>query len=136
MDKHSEVRRFLKAIFREHERHAVFADAEYDPTIKKLGKLRHTHDVRQLGDTRDCYWSIAAFPPDAPTNHGDYALDTRALVIDDVGTKGPSEGAVELALGRPTTIVRTSRGITNGATGCRNRSRSVTGRASSAGLKS
>jgi len=110
MDKHSEVRRFLKAIFREHERHAVFADAEYDPTIKKLGKLRHTHDVRQLGDTRDCYWSIAAFPPDAPTNHGDYALDTRALVIDDVGTKGPSEGAVELALGRPTTIVRTSPG--------------------------
>ena len=33
--------------------------------------------------------------------------DSRALVIDDVGTKVPSEGAVLLALGEPTTIVET-----------------------------
>lgn len=40
----------------------------------------------------------------------DKALDVRALVIDDVGTKGPSAGAVELALGRPTAIAETSLG--------------------------
>ena len=102
MDKHSDVRRFLKAIFPEHEAHAIFAN---------LNPPAHTRDVTELDPQRDCYWSIAAFGPDAKTNLGDDALHTVALVIDDVGTKVP-EGAVRLALGTPTTVVRTSAGNT------------------------
>jgi P4 family phage/plasmid primase-like protien len=56
---------------------------------------------------RDCYWSIASFPPGASTNLGGNALDVRALVVDDVGTKVP-EAAVRAALGAPTAIVETS----------------------------
>jgi hypothetical protein len=96
----SDAERFLQAIFREHERYAIFAN---------LNPPAHTRNLAGLDGTRDCYWSIAAFPPEAKTNLGDDALHTVALVIDDVGTKVP-EGAVMLALGRPTAIVETSRG--------------------------
>jgi len=96
----SDAERFLQAVFREHERYAIFAN---------LNPARHTRNIAELDPHRDCYWSIAAFGPDAKTNLGDDALHTVALVIDDVGTKVP-ESAVMLALGSPTTIVRTSAG--------------------------
>jgi len=101
MDNHSATARFLKAIFREHERHALFAN---------LHPPAHTRDFTELDPERDCYWSIAAYAVDyVGTNTAEAALWVAALVIDDVGTKVP-EGAVMMALGRPTTIVRTSAG--------------------------
>jgi putative DNA primase/helicase len=72
--------------------------------------MDHVRDYTQLDSSRDCYWSIAAFPSGVNTNQHGHALDVRALVIDDVGTKGPSAGAVVLALNEPTTIVETSPG--------------------------
>lgn len=99
---HTDVQKFLQAVFgADYGPHAIFAN---------LNPPAHTRDFRGLDGTRDCYWSIAAFPPGAATNLRELALDVRALVIDDVGTKGPSAGAVELALGRPTAIVETSSG--------------------------
>lgn len=101
MTNHTDALRFLQVIFPDHGTHAVFAN---------LNPAVHTRDFNSLDPARDCYWSIAAFPPGVNSNRKEDALEVRALVIDDVGSKGPSAGAVQLALGRPTTIVLTSPG--------------------------
>jgi putative DNA primase/helicase len=70
--------------------------------------MAHTRDRTGLDLTRDCYWSIAAFPDDGhATRTLARAQEVRALVVDDVGSKVP-EGAVRLALGDATAIVETS----------------------------
>jgi len=98
----SDAERFLQAVFADYVSHAIFAN---------LNPAAHTRHLAELDPHRDCYWSIAAFGPDAKTNLGDDALHTVALVIDDVGTKVP-ESAVMLALGKPTAKVLTSAGNT------------------------
>lgn len=103
MAMYTDVAEFLKAIFGDdYGTHALFAN---------LNPPAHTRDLTTLDPNRDCYWSIAAYPPGyTGTNTEEAALEVRALVIDDVGTTGPSEGAVLLALGEPTTIVESSEG--------------------------
>ena len=98
----TDVSRFLQEVFG--------PDYATCAILANLHPPAHVRSVDQLDDKRDCYWSIAAFPPEATTNLGNNALNVRALVIDDVGTKGPSEGAVRLALGEPTGITITSAG--------------------------
>jgi putative DNA primase/helicase len=72
--------------------------------------MAHSRDAAELSSSRDCYWSIAAFPDDRDTTRTlARAVAVRALVIDDVGTK-VSEGAVRLALGDATAVVETSAG--------------------------
>ena len=100
MSSFNDAIRFLQAVFPSYGTEAVFAN---------LNPPAHTRRLTELDEARDCYWSIAAFPSEAKTNQGNDALHTVALVIDDVGTKVPV-GAVELALGRPTGITRSSPG--------------------------
>jgi hypothetical protein len=101
MVNHSDTQKFLQAIFPDHAKHAIFAN---------LNPAAHTRDFTGLDLTRDCYWSIAAFPNDGKaTRTLARATEVRALVIDDVGTK-VTEGAVRLALGAPTAVVETSAG--------------------------
>jgi putative DNA primase/helicase len=102
MTTYTDTEKFLQAVFGDDYGTAAI--------LANLNPPFHTRSVAGLDDLRDCYWSIAAFPPKAATNLGDDALNVRAFVVDDVGTKGPSEGAVELALGRPTAIVTSSSG--------------------------
>jgi hypothetical protein len=72
--------------------------------------MRHTRDTEVLDSTRDCYWSVAAFPDDGKAERVlARALGVRALVIDDVGTKVVAS-AVMTALGPPTAIIETSAG--------------------------
>jgi P4 family phage/plasmid primase-like protien len=99
----AETRRFLQEVFPDHQNYAIFAH-----TTLPQGMV-HCRDLAGLQPSRDCYWSIAAFPNDSVTNRVDKALAVRALVIDDVRTKVP-ELAVEMALGEPTAIVETSAG--------------------------
>lgn len=99
-----DIEKFLQAVFPGWEKHAMFAHS------KAGGGMAHTRDWRHLDVTRDCYWCIAAFPDDGKTTRSlARALDVRALVIDDVGTKVPAAN-VELALGKPTAEVITSEG--------------------------
>ena len=102
MNTYSDVERFLQAVFgTDYKVHAVFANLEPPD---------HKRDFRALDTGRDCYWSIAAYPPGhVGTNTWDDALEVRALVIDDVGTKVLA-GAVEVSLGKPTAVVETSQG--------------------------
>ena len=96
--------RFLQAIFPDHATRAIFAHS-----TRPTG-MYHARDLASLDGTRDCYWSVAGFPDDTSTKRVlDRALDVRALVIDDVGTK-VAVGIVEQALGRPTAIVESSPG--------------------------
>lgn len=100
----TDTQRFLQTIFPDHAQHAIFAHS------KVGGGMAHTRDWQQLDVTRDCYWCIAAFPDDNKTTRSlSRALNVRALVIDDVGTKVPAAN-VELALGKPTAEVLTSEG--------------------------
>lgn len=102
-----DARRFLDAIFPDHKQHAIFAWLAGPKT------MRHARDLDHLDQSRDCYWSIAAFKAEAVTNDQSGALEVRVLVIDDVGDAPQSkvsEGAVELALGVPTAKVISSPG--------------------------
>ena len=100
----TDTSRFLQAIFPDHATRAIFAHS-----TRPTG-MYHVRDLASLDGTRDCYWSVAGFPDDNLTKRVlDRALDVRALVIDDVGTKVPA-AIVELALGRPTAIVESSLG--------------------------
>lgn len=100
--------RFLQAVFGEdYATHAIVAD--FDRQAQPEPVMRHFRTLDKLNPQLDCYWSIAAFPPSAKRNLKALALEVRALVIDDVGTK-VSEQAVERALGRPTASVITSPG--------------------------
>lgn len=99
MDTHTDTLRFLQAIFPDYLAHAIFAN---------LNPPAHTRSLTELDGTRDCYWSIAAFPDDGAAERTlARALSVRALVIDDVNTKVPVL-AVEMMLGTPTAIVETS----------------------------
>jgi hypothetical protein len=111
MDNDSDTSRFLQAVFgTDYTTLAIFADFDRH-AVEPDPNMRHKRALDGLDLTLDCYWSIAAFPPKARTNRLENApLNVRALVIDDVGTKGPPAGAVELALGEPTAIVETSPG--------------------------
>lgn len=100
MNAYKSAEQFLQAVFADYACHGIFAN---------LNPPAHTRQLKELDRSRDCYWSIAAFPPGALTNRKEDALEVRALVIDDVGTKVPA-GVVELALGKPTAIVETSAG--------------------------
>jgi hypothetical protein len=103
----SDTKRFLQAVFgADYALHAIVAD--YDRYAVPEPVMRHFRTVDALNPALDCYWSIAAFPPNAKRNLKALALEVRALVIDDVGTKVREE-TVERALGRPTAIVLTSR---------------------------
>src|SRR6187399_699948 len=96
----TEAEKFLQVVFPDWATHAIFAN---------LNPPSHTRDFRQLDPGRDCYWSIAAFPPEAVTNLVGKARGVRALVVDDIGTKVDGN-RVLLALGHPTAIVETSAG--------------------------
>ena len=97
-------REFLQAVFPDYASCGIFAHS------KVGGGMAHTRDWQQLDVTRDCYWCIAAFPDDGKTTRSlSRALNVRALVIDDVGTKVPAAN-VALALGKPTAEVLTSEG--------------------------
>jgi len=97
----NDVTKFLQAIFPDYGKYAVFAN---------LNPPAHTRSLMELDPTRDCYWSIAAFPDDGLTERTKArATYVRALVVDDVGTK-VSEDAVWLRLREPTAIVETSSG--------------------------
>jgi putative DNA primase/helicase len=102
MPTYTDVQKFLQAVFgADYGTHAILAN---------LNPAVHVRSVDQLDPSRDCYWSIAAYAPGyTGTNTEAAALEVRALVIDDVGTKVP-EGAVELALGKPTRVTLTSAG--------------------------
>ena len=78
MDTNSDTLKFLQAVFPEHARYGVFAN---------LKPAFHTRDFTRLDGTRDCYWSIAAFRPEAATNQEAGALEVRAFVVDDVGDR-------------------------------------------------
>ena len=100
----TDTSRFLQAVFPDHASRAIFAHS-----VAPRG-MTHTRMVARLSGSRDCYWSVAAFPDDgSETRTMARALEVRALVIDDVGTK-VAEGAVLLALGSPTATVETSSG--------------------------
>ena len=101
MPNHTDTSRFLQAVFGDDYGTAAIL-ANLNPAV-------HVRSVDQLDAGRDCYWSIASFPPEASTNLGGNAIDVRALVVDDVGTKVAAV-AVEMALGSPTAIVETSAG--------------------------
>ncbi len=93
------VDKFLQAVFgSDYGTQAISAN---------LNPPAHVRNIQQLDLKRDCYWSIAAFDPDHTERTLARAIEVRALVIDDVGTKVPA-GAVELALGPPTAIIETS----------------------------
>jgi len=100
MTNHTDTEKFLQVVFPDWATHAIFAN---------LNPPSHTRDFRQLDPGRDCYWSIAAFPPEAVTNLVGKARGVRALVVDDIGTKVDGN-RVLLALGHPTAIVETSAG--------------------------
>ena len=101
MHNHSDTERFLQVVFPDYGTHAIFAN---------LNPAVHTRKVTDLDAGRDCYWSIASFPDDGSAERiKARALEVRALVIDDVGTK-VAEEAVRLGLGNPTAIVETSAG--------------------------
>ena len=103
MSTYTDVQKFLQAVFgADYGTHAILAN---------LNPPLHYRSIDQLDPSRDCYWSIAAYAPGyIGTNTEAAALEVRALVIDDVGTKGPSAGAVELALGEPTAVTISSAG--------------------------
>ena len=108
MNPYKVTEQFLQAVFGEdYITHAIVAD--YDRYALPEPIMRHFRTIDKLDPQLDCYWSIAAFPPDAKRNLKTLALEVRALVIDDVGTK-VSEAAVERTLGRPTASVITSPG--------------------------
>lgn len=100
----ADASRFLQAVFPDHAEHAIFAFS-----VAPSGMV-HTRDYSRLDGTRDCYWSVASFPNDGSTKRVlTRALDVRALVVDDVGTKVPAH-EISLALGGPTAVVETSAG--------------------------
>lgn len=104
MSTYIDTDKFLQAVFPDHQKHAIFADSAV------AGGMHHCRALEGLSGTRDCYWSVASFPDDGSTTRKlDRALEVRALVVDDVGTKVVG-GTVELALGRPTAVVETSAG--------------------------
>ena len=101
MANHSDTQQFLQAVFPDYGTWAIFANL-------------HPHvgarDFTRLDASRDCYWSVAAFPADGSAERTlARALEVRALVVDDVGTKVPAI-AIEMALGEPTAVVETSAG--------------------------
>lgn len=101
MANHTETLQFLKEIFPDFGCRAIFAN---------LNPADHTRDYSRLDLLRDCYWSIAAFPDDgSATRTLARAVEVRALVVDDVGTKVPP-GNVRTGLGKPTAVVETSLG--------------------------
>jgi putative DNA primase/helicase len=72
----------------------------------------HTRDFTALDGTRDCYFTPAAFAPEARTNIKDKVIEVWALVIDDVGDAPKSNvpgWMVEMALGPPTAVTRSSK---------------------------
>ena len=98
MTTYTEAERFLQAVFGgDHGTHAIFANLH--PAV-------HTRNLQ--GWTRG---GIATGPSPRLTRASERtltrALEVRALVIDDVGTKVMA-GAVESALGLPTAVVETS----------------------------
>ena len=104
MSNHTDVSKFLQAVFPDYAASAIFAHS------LTTGGMAHTRNPGSLFGSRDCYWSIAAFPDDGTAVRTlARALEVRCLVIDDVGTK-VSDGAVLVALGAPTAIVETSSG--------------------------
>ena len=100
MTTHTTTREFLQAVFgSDYGTAAIFAYG--------MPPTNRCRDVPGLSGTVDCYWSVAAFAPGHLECTKDRALEVRALVIDDVGTKVP-EAAVEKALGPPTAVVESS----------------------------
>lgn len=106
MPEHTDATRFLQAVFGD--------DYETAAILANLNPAVHVRTLDGLDDRRDCYWCVAAFAGGHVTRTKDMALEVRALVIDDVGTKVP-EVAVEMALGGPTAITLTSAGNTQWA---------------------
>jgi P4 family phage/plasmid primase-like protien len=96
--------RFLQAVFPDYGPHAIFAFS-HAPS-----GMVHVRDLASLDGSRDCYWSVASFPDDQSAKRVlTRALDVRALVIDDVGTKVPAH-EINLLLGGPTAVIETSKG--------------------------
>jgi putative DNA primase/helicase len=91
-----------------------FLQAVFGSDYATYGFCVHSPDwgtrrqIANLDATRDCYWSVGAVPPGKARTTAN-ALEVRALVIDDVGTKVRFKplGAV---LGNPTACVLTSAG--------------------------
>jgi P4 family phage/plasmid primase-like protien len=98
---YTDVEQFLQAVFPDWAVHGIFANST-DPK-----GMAHRRDPAGLDGARDCYWSVAAFDGAHVTRTNAKALEVRALVIDDVGTKVASQ-AVQAALGNPTAVVETS----------------------------
>ena len=95
------MEKFLQAVFgSDYGTQAIFANLQPSGTHARFPAARPQAGLLLV----DCG---VPSPKPAPTLGDDAAAHVRALVIDDVGTKGPSEGAVLLALGEPTTIVET-----------------------------
>ena len=111
MNPYKAAEQFLQAVFPDHAKHAIFANALYNLVTKKLGTWEHFRDVKQLDSTRDCFMSAAGFPDDGMAERtGARATDVRALVIDDVGGRVPSADVLR-GLGKPPTFeVLTSTG--------------------------
>jgi P4 family phage/plasmid primase-like protien len=107
----SDTSKLLQAIFPDHAQHAIFANARYNPTTRKLDTWQHFRDVKQLDGSRDCFMSPAAFPDDGiEVRTGDRVTEVRALVIDDVGGRIPQADVLR-GLGQPPTFeVLTSEG--------------------------
>jgi len=105
MPTYTDVQKFLQAVFPDYAEHAIFAHS-----TAGSGGMYHFRTVESLDSSRDCYWSIAAFPDDKSAKRtNSRALGVRALVIDDVGTKVKSL-TVLAELGAPTAVIETSRG--------------------------
>ena len=99
MPTYTDVQKFLQAVFgADYGTHAILAN---------LNPAVHVRSVDKLDPLRDCYWGIAAFAPGHTERTKARALEVRALVIDDVGTKVQLV-AIRAILGSPTAVVLTS----------------------------
>jgi putative DNA primase/helicase len=101
----SDTARFLQAIFPDYEKHAIFA-SEHNDIAESWKQFRK---LESLDLTCDCYLSHAAYPNDGKTTRRGRAIEARALVIDDVGTKVPAADVLRV-LGPVTCEVLTSEG--------------------------
>ena len=91
MPNHTDALKFLQAVFGDdHGTAAILANLH--PAV-------HVRAVAGLDVGRDCYWSVAAFAGGHLSRTNAMALEVRALVVDDVGTK-VTEDAVRLGLGK------------------------------------
>jgi hypothetical protein len=98
---------FLSAVFgNDWPKHAILAVITADGAIRHMRAGR----AKNLPDDANLYWCIASFSPGSDiTRTLARAVDVRAFVIDDVGTK-VTDVRIKSMLGAPTRIVSTSRG--------------------------